>query len=259
MDFTFGIITCAKTNGFIPQIIQSIEDQGIPNYEIIIVGTCNITSKACRVIPFDESDWITRKKNIIFQEAKYENIVVFHDYIVIEPGWYKGFLKHGNNFQICINPIKTSNGKRFRDYVLFNNYLPEPFSQKTMIPYSSTLTPQISKLSYISGSYYVVKKSLALKIPLREELYWNQGEDVIFSQDLGDNNILIQCNPYSSVKLLKDKYTHHFENEMSNDDFILLQMWAHVNSAEVFKKQKEMQREWLEEFHGIKLKEDQLN
>ena len=254
MDFTFGIITCAKTNSFIPQIIQSIEAQGIPNYEIIIVGTCSANSKACRVIPFDESDWITRKKNIIFQEAKYENVVVFHDYIVLAPGWYEGFLKFGNNFQVCINQIRTLDGKRFRDYVLFNNYLPPvPFSRNTLIPYSCVLTPQISKLSYISGSYYVVKKSLALKIPLREELHWNQGEDVIFSQDLGDNNILIQCNAYSSVKLLKDKYIHHFENEMSQDDFMLLQMWAHVNSEQVFKDQKAMQREWLEKSHGIKL------
>lgn len=256
MDFTFGIITCAKTNEFIPQIIQSIEDQGIPNYEIIIVGTCSVKScsvKSCRVIPFDESDWITRKKNIIFQEAKYENVVVFHDYILLEKGWYEGFLKYGNNFQVCINPIKNLDGSRFRDYVLFNNYLPPHVLHNTLLPYSSVLTPEISKISYISGSYYVVKKSVALKIPLREELYWNQGEDVIFSQDLADNNIVIECNPYSSVKFLKYKYGQPFENEMTDDVFTLLKVWARVNASGVFNQQKAMQREWLEEFHGVKL------
>jgi hypothetical protein len=253
MDFTFGIITSAKTNGFIPQIIKSIEDQGIPNYEIIIVGTCSVNSKASRVIPFDESDWITKKKNIIFQEAKYENVVVFHDYILLERGWYEGFLKFGNNFQVCINPIKNLDGSRFRDYVLFNNYLPSHLLHKTLLPYSSVLTPEISKISYISGSYYVVKKSVALKIPLREELYWNQGEDVIFSQDLADNNILIECNPYSSVKFLKNKYRHPFENEMTDEDYTRLKLWAHINAAQVFNQQKAMQHKWLRESHGIKL------
>ena len=69
MHFTFGIITSVKTNEFIPQIIKSIEKQKIPRYEIIVVGTCS--ADGCRVIPFDESTWITRKKNIIFQEAQY--------------------------------------------------------------------------------------------------------------------------------------------------------------------------------------------
>jgi len=247
MNFTFGIITSAKTNEFIPQIIKSIEKQKIPRYEIIVVGTCS--ADGCRVIPFDESTWITRKKNIIFQEARYENIVVFHDYIFLEEGWYEGFLKFGNDFKICVNPIKNLNGARFRDYVLFNNFLDPRLQKRTLIPYSCKLTPEISKISYISGSYYVIKKEVALKIPLREQLYWNQGEDVIFSQDLAENGIVIECNMHSSVKFLKNK--HGWENEMSHEDFLFLQIWAHVNSAEVFKKQKSMQHAWLNKDHGI--------
>ena len=253
MDFTFGIITCAKTNEFIPQIIQSIEEQRIPNYEIIIVGTCSANSKACRVIPFDESDWITRKKNIIFQEAKYENVVVFHDYIALDQGWYEGFLKYGNNFEVCINPIKTLSGRRYRDYVLHNSLTHNTFRENTLIPYSCKVTPEISRLMYISGGYYLIKKSLALKIPLREELHWNQGEDVIFSQDLADNNIVIQCNPYSFVKILKDIEPNIWENEMSNEEFLFLKNWADIKSVELFNMQKDMQRGWLKKYHGIVL------
>jgi len=253
MDFTFGIITCAKTNGFIPQIIQSIEAQGIPNYEIIIVGTCNITSKACRVIPFDDIPWFTRKKNIIFQEAIYENIVVFHDYIALEEGWYEGFLKYGNNFEVCVNPIKTLTGRRYRDYVLHNSFLHNTFRENALIPYSREVTPAISRLMYISGGYYIIKKSRALKIPLREQLHMNHGEDVFFSQDLADNNIVIRCNPYSFVKILKDIEPNSWENEMSNEEFLFLKNWAEVNSIEIFNKNKDMQRKWLKDSYGIVL------
>ena len=38
MDFTFGIITDGKNDEFIRLIIQSIENNHIPVYEVIIVG-----------------------------------------------------------------------------------------------------------------------------------------------------------------------------------------------------------------------------
>ena len=111
MDFTFGIITDGSSDDFIIKIIASIEEQQIPNYEIIIVGNSKITPTThLKVIEFDESiknKWITRKKNIICEEAQYENIVLMHDYISLDTGWYKGFLKFGNTFGFCITPIKT--------------------------------------------------------------------------------------------------------------------------------------------------------
>ena len=85
MDFTFGIIT---NNANINPIISSIEKLKIPNYEIIIVCNKNNYTEyehiSENVIPFDESikpNWITRKKNLICQKAKYDNIVLLHDYI----------------------------------------------------------------------------------------------------------------------------------------------------------------------------------
>ena len=81
MDFTFGIITSNNIEN-LNKIIDSIEIQNISNYEIIIVG-CNkifnltnlnkLKRKNCTCIPFDESiypGWITKKKNIITQNAK---------------------------------------------------------------------------------------------------------------------------------------------------------------------------------------------
>ena len=122
MEFTFGIITDGINDHFINQTIQSIYNNNIEIYEIIIVGNSNIVQNdKIKVIPFDENikkSWITKKKNIIAENAKFENIVIMHDYIILENDWYSGFIKWGNNFDICVNRIKNNDGTRYRDYVI---------------------------------------------------------------------------------------------------------------------------------------------
>jgi hypothetical protein len=249
ISFTFGIITSKGSQQFLKEIVDSIRIQAIPNYEIIIVGGTS-SIEGCKRIPFDESvkaGWITRKKNLIFREAAYENIVIMHDYVVLREGWYEGFLLHGDSFQLCINPIQTVDGRRFRDYLLFNQFLHPRFSNKTLLPYDCKVSPKVSRIMYVSGTYYVVKKELALKYPLREELAHNEGEDVIFCHDIESPHI--QCNRYSSVRLLKQKPC--WENEMSQEDYQYLEVWAHMYGDEVFQKQRAFQRNWLARDFGI--------
>ena len=78
MNFTFGIITDGKNDSYLNQVIDSIELLKIPEYEIIVVGNSKINRNKTFVIEFDESikkSWITKKKNLITQNAKYSNIV----------------------------------------------------------------------------------------------------------------------------------------------------------------------------------------
>jgi len=244
MDFTFGILTNG-TN--IQKIVDSIRAQEIPNYEIIIVGKTDISGNDILSIPFDESiknGWFTKKKNIISRIAKYENIVFLHDYIEFAKGWYEGFLKFGD-FKICVNKILI-NGKRYRDHVIFKECLP---NINTLLPYGCELTSAVSKLSYISGAYYVIKKEIALEYPLDERLGMSQGEDVIFCQTLSKNNILIQCNPFSTVSILKEKDSDKFwEKEMSPEFYSQFSKWAEVYGEEVFKKQCQFQEMWTAKF-----------
>jgi hypothetical protein len=110
MDFTFGIITDGSNDIFLEKLIESILIQNIENYEIIIVGNTKLTNSNIIIIPFDESvhsSWITRKKNIIVRTAKYENIVLMHDYFILDSDWYNGFCKFGHDFDFCVNKIIT--------------------------------------------------------------------------------------------------------------------------------------------------------
>lgn len=176
MDFTFGIITGGGQESFIDDIITSIENENIPNYEIIIVGNCNINRLNTNIINFDEtikSKWITRKKNIITENAKYENVVFMHDYIKLEVGWYNGQLIAGNNFNIRMDKIVNYDGSRFRDWCCWCHNPDEDFNKlierDCLIPYDMT---HLSKYMYISGSYWIAKKYIMQEFPLDENLGW---------------------------------------------------------------------------------------
>jgi hypothetical protein len=223
MDFTFGIITKGDCDNNIEEIIKSIEINNIPNYEIIIVGNSSvqITDKIT-VIKFDENikqNWITRKKNIVIENSKYENLVIMHDYIKLDEEWYKGFLCYGNEFEFCINKIKNLDGTRHRDYLVspyYFNEISNYFEKNCYLPYYFVNTKETNNFLYISGAYLVIKKKIALETKLNEKLCWNQGEDIVFCQDLNDKNVIIKFNPYSTVKLMKYKGLIYFEKEIQD-------------------------------------------
>lgn len=225
MKFTFGIITGGGQEGNISMIIDSIERQNIPEYEIIVVGACNLIRDKLIVIPFDETikdKWITKKKNIITSLAKYENVVYSHDYVIYEPGWYAGHLKSGDNFQVRMDKIINPDGTRFRDWLLCmmnNNHVDDIVGpgRNCLIPYDMD---HLSKYMYISGTYWVAKKTFMLEFPLNENLSWGDGEDGEWSFRVRQH-IEFKMNQNSVVKLLKHKppmysETHNVLNDILN-------------------------------------------
>jgi hypothetical protein len=214
MEFTFGIITNGRADDNIVKVVESIRTLCIPTYEIIIVGNTALRpprhTSHIQIVPFDESvpAWITHKKNLICQRAKYENVVLLHDYVVLAADWYSGFLRFGNSFDVCISKVLNLDGSRFRDYLLFWPYMhsiDNGFESQCLLPYDFKLNSATAKLAYISGAYYVVKKHIAVRYPLDETKHWGEGEDVEFSYRTACAGICIQMNQHSTVSLLKMK------------------------------------------------------
>jgi hypothetical protein len=230
MDFTFGIITGGNNEAMINEIINSIENENIPNYEIIIVGNCEIERKNTKIISFNETirrAWITKKKNIITQESKYENIVYLHDYIKLLDGWYNGQLIAGNDFKIRMDKIINNNGERFRDWCIWphnNNKMDNFIDRDCLIPYDIT---HLSKYMYISGSYWVAKKEVMVEYPLNENLAWGEGEDVLWSKQVREK-YEFNMNINSSVFIMKGVKDKVF-NEPDEDKIKVLndiKLWA---------------------------------
>lgn len=207
MDFSFGIITTGGVDDRILTIIESIEYLKIPNYEIIIVGNCGVQRSNVTVIAFDESIkrmWITRKKNIITEHAKYENIVFLHDYVALDKNWYEGFKQFGNNFKVCMTRLEDIHGNRHQDWVIIGDS--GIVGSECMIPYDMNL----SKIQYMPGNYWIAKKSFMEQFPLNENLIWGQGEDGEWSLRITKQH-QFSMNPYSTARYLKEKHRGYSE------------------------------------------------
>ena len=195
MRFTFGIITGGSFK--LPMIVKSIRDE-VADAEIIVVGGESMSGIVH--IPFDENvkpRWISKKKNLITQNATNENIVYMHDYLLLSEGWYEGFLKFGNEWDVCMNVITNKDGTRYRDWVTW----PEDYEGGLrLVDYSFLETEKM----YISGAYWVAKKWVMEAEPLNEDLCWGQGEDVEWSKRIRTKYNYVM-NTYSEVRMLKQK------------------------------------------------------
>lgn len=223
MNFTFGIITAGQNDIVIEEIIESIIKQKIPNYEIIIVGNSNIIKDNVRVINFDESiksGWITKKKNLITLESRYDNIVFLHDYIKLLDGWYEGQIKSGDNFFVRMDVIVNNNGERFRDWCIWphnGNNMDKFIGRDCLIPYDIT---HLSKYMYISGSYWIAKKQIMEEFPLNENLSWGEGEDVLWSKQVREK-YNFNMNKHSKVFIMKPNKDRAFSESDENKNKIL--------------------------------------
>jgi len=232
VKFTFGIITHGKSP-HISQVLTSILNLNIPKdkFEIIVVGGVDVTGHDDNIRWFDFNEtlketqdiarfgWITVKKNIITQNAKYENIVFSHDYYFFNPGWYEGYLGFGNDWDICMNVIKRKEGDRFRDWAAWDdrnlcftaevddyeryklgNYGKD--HRVVLVPYSYNKTENL----YVSGGYWVAKKSHMIKFPLNELLRAGGAdgiaEDVSWSKEWS-GHVSYRMNVHSSNTVLK--------------------------------------------------------
>lgn len=207
MKITFGIATDYSDERRLDEIVNSIRHLEIPHYEILMIGPGREGQYgSVRYIPFDETirpKWITRKKNILCQQAQYDIVVLMHDYYVFDLDWYRSFLSFGDNWDICSNQQLLITGKRhFTDWVIWDH----PF-----IPRYASLDYNewgLTRYMYISGGFFLIKKAVALTYPFNENLVWGTAEDVEWSLGVR-HTCKIVCNGNAIVrhnKVHRDAY-----------------------------------------------------
>lgn len=211
MKITFGIIT---GGGLETDVLQSIDALNIPseNYEIIVVGGPHIEWKNLCHIPFSERPkkmWITKKKQVICESACFDNVVLTHDYMLFDPGWYEGWVKFGDDWDVAMNRIYNGDGQRFRDWLAQEPHALIPYDIDGYMP-----------TMYISGSYWLAKKQFMLQHSLDLNRGWCEAEDLEWSGRCR-GFWRYKMNPYSSVRSKKVKETWQILEENG------VQVWVH--------------------------------
>jgi hypothetical protein len=200
-SWTFGICTDGKTNiHYHAYIINSIKSLGIPCFEIIFATenpNFNLSEPNVRVlhVQTNRPAHITLKKNKIAEAAKYTNLCMMHDYMVLDRNWFKEFNQFGYDWTVCSNPFLTPDGNRWADWVTWRG------------PRGHTCNPYdmpADRDFYVPGMYFCVKREFLLQYPLDERLIWGGEEDVEWSSRICDHWHYV-FNPKSIALSLKQK------------------------------------------------------
>lgn len=223
---TFAIptkITSEEQKILLDNLVHSIEHQSVKiEYEILVCG--NYNDERVRTIDFPEdlngTSYITRKQNLLLDNAKYETIVMLRDYEILWSDWVDGYLywnTNNTNWNIMMSPVLNKDKTRFRDVCHWDKpgvggewtqYEPwcsngRPTKGGPHIPpYNEVDT----RFMYINGGYLVAKKWFMKRNRWKEELQWMEAEDVELSLRMRtDNEFRYVVNPYSIVQLQKQK------------------------------------------------------
>jgi len=179
MNLTFGICTTQPRPDRLAEVIASIDALNIPQYEVMIM---------------DGPEWITTKKNAVALHAKYDTLVLLHDYFVFDPGWYQAYEAFGYEWDVCSNPQMMIDGKRhFTDWVIWDHPI---YPRYYSLPYGN-LT--FTKFQYQSGGYMLVKRNFLQAEPLNGSYVSGQPEDVEWSLRMR-NRAVYTCNPHAIVR-----------------------------------------------------------
>lgn len=192
--WSFGIVTNGKQNERVIQTISIIEKQNIPLYEVMICGP-SFPCDDSHVRFLDDSDLyrdiripITCKKNRLIKEARYNNLVLLHDRILLTDDWFEKMQRHGNYFDCLSIPVfeYTSRNKRMNDWCTFTrtcNY--------NKFPHGKLQYDEWSPDAYVNGGAMIVKRHVIIRTMYDEYINWCEREDVDVSERMYIDGVLI--------------------------------------------------------------------
>jgi len=213
-SWTFGIVTNGTRDQNLHRFIQSIEEQGIPNYEVLICG--KITDKSLlkhrntRLLDFDhhsEKGWITRKKNVICEKAKYENILIEHDRFYLDKGWYEGMKEYGSYFEVLC--CEQEFGKYTLGWNVHGGRITSKIPEPDLIGHITVvddLHPADWSTKIIThNGISIMKKSIWAVRPWNEDLFWGDDEDLEMSFKEYEKGIMMRYAPQPVIHVIESR------------------------------------------------------
>jgi hypothetical protein len=202
-EWSFGIITDGNSPEKIREFVASVRKQKIPSYEILICGpyvvsTDDFDIKVIELKKRENSAWITKKKNLLIEMSKFQNVMIVHDRIYLSEQWFQGMKKWGDNFEVLAVPqILKKTGRLLPCWAHYK------FDLKTLyrwnVPIGLMDFKDWGKHMLDCGPVLIAKKHILLSHPFNESLYWGEFEDCELSKQLVDHGYLFRINPNAFV------------------------------------------------------------
>jgi hypothetical protein len=201
-NWTIGILSNGKKNANVAALINKIMQLANgKKVEFIVAGDFdpNLTNHPELVCVFDlgctdNLPRIAEKKLKISQQAKHENIAIFHDRYQVEDNFFLGFDRFGYSFSLVAVNQSCKNGDFFPGYAA------------TGFPGLRCLVAKYSKKPghlipghYVNGGLMIIKKSILDKISFNPLLLHNEAEDVELSYLFSTHGLVPRLNIYSSA------------------------------------------------------------
>ena len=179
--WSFGILSNGEKAAEVNSLVNSIQRQGIPEVQITICGP-HPARKDIEIIDVDNDGGdvrapISKKKNKLVDNARFENIVLLHDRYILPDDWYLNFKKYGNAFEMLAVRNEGPRGGRVADWMIYDGLPSQPNAFSHLAPYNKRTGD-----FYMAGGIMIIKKAVYQAIRLDERLYWGELEDVQFSK-----------------------------------------------------------------------------
>jgi hypothetical protein len=183
-SWSFGIVSDGRKNDRILAIIDQIKNFSIPQFEVVICGPPPAENLPDFVKILDDTDLyfdqrvpISKKKNRIIDQAKYNNLVLFHDRFNFPENWYDSIRKAGNYFDgFCIRIVdEETKMHRVQDWMttsLDHYEFKKLFHKNGLIKYTNW-HPNWN----VNGGFMIIKKHLIERVKLNPFLNWGECED----------------------------------------------------------------------------------
>jgi hypothetical protein len=207
------------------------------NYEILICGPTThkfqsfFSNYNVKYIPFDLNDsqrvLYTKKKNLLFQESKYDIIVISHSRILITNNFIQNIFN--KNFDVITPKIFYILNKklyRYLDLILIPSYNLTYITRKKIIALDKINNNYLSlfknKVPYIDGGLTVFNKNNVPITPYSTFISWGEGEDVEMCENLHQKGYLIDID--------LDMYCYSQTNKLNFSSSILSRVLKKIKS-----------------------------
>lgn len=174
------IVVCGPTNG---------------DYSFLSQFTDNIRVLYIDDVSKDGRFLISKKKNFLISNLKYENCVLIHARIEFQPNTLN---KLDINFEFVSPQINLEIGntkKRYLDFCLMGSYDSSRITRGKIVTSNYRPSNYLSKLKYglpyVDGGCIIFKKSILEHIPFNNNLAWFENEDVELASRIHNAGYLI--------------------------------------------------------------------